>query len=227
MKMKNPRFVTLALLAAVAFYLAFFFYEKQEASEFTKLALQSRLDRLIKMNESWSEYAASTEAEAPTVARIGGPFSLIDQNGIAVTDAHFRGDYMLVYFGYTYCPDICPIELQIMTDAIQALGADGYRVQPIFITVDPERDSVARMAEYVERFHPSFVALTGSRDQIDAVSEAYRVYHGAAADQETSLDPLIDHTSYVFLMGPDGEYLTHFESGEGPETIAEIIRDYL
>ncbi len=161
-------------------------------------------------------------------ALIGGPFTLINHKGETVTDKSFRGQYMLVYFGYTFCPDVCPAELAVITDALEMLGEKAARVTPVFITVDPERDTVEQVAEYVSNFHPRMVGLTGSPDQIKAAAKAYRVYYRKAKDESSSAAYMMDHSSIIFLMGPDGQYLSHFAYGTKPETmaakLAQLIR---
>jgi cytochrome oxidase Cu insertion factor (SCO1/SenC/PrrC family) len=111
---------------------------------------------------------------------IGGPFNLIDQDGRQRTDAQFRGKFLLLYFGYTYCPDICPTDLMAISSAINILGTAGNEVQPIFITVDPERDTVKQLADYVSSFHPRLIGLTGAARDIRKVALAYKVYYAKA-----------------------------------------------
>ena len=108
---------------------------------------------------------------------VGGPFALTDQAGHARTDRDFRGRLMLVYFGFTFCPDVCPTDLQAIGLALDRLGPDGDQVQPIFITVDPERDTASHLADYVPMFHPRLIGLTGSADAIRKVADAYKVYY--------------------------------------------------
>ncbi len=180
-----------------------------------------------------SNSAKNTPQTAQQNARalIGGPFSLIDHHGRTVTNDDFRGKYMLIYFGYTYCPDVCPTELQIMSDALDRLPEDILnQITPIFITVDPDRDTVEVMAQYAPAFHENMIGLTGSAEQIKAVKKAYRVY-GVKDRQEEGADPdayLVSHTSYIYLMDRSGEYTTHFKSRTDPEVMAkrlvEIIR---
>jgi cytochrome oxidase Cu insertion factor (SCO1/SenC/PrrC family) len=157
---------------------------------------------------------------------IGGPFTLVDQNGVTRHDTDFRGEYMLIYFGYTFCPDACPTALQNMSTALDDLGDSGKSVQPIFITVDPERDTVEQMKRYAANFHPRLVALTGSTEQTMAAARAYRIYydknlHGA------ELDYLVDHSSFIYLMGRDGRYLAHFSPDVGADKLAAAIKKYL
>jgi cytochrome oxidase Cu insertion factor (SCO1/SenC/PrrC family) len=155
---------------------------------------------------------------------IGGPFSLIDDTGTSRTDAEFRGRFMLVYFGYTHCPDACPTALQDMADALAKLGPAADQVVPIFITIDPERDTVQYLKGYAEQFDPRFVALTGAQDQVAAAAKAYRVYYRKANNQP---DYLVDHTSIVYLMGRDGGFLTHFTHETTPDQMADALRKYL
>ena len=160
-------------------------------------------------------------------ALIGGPFTLVDQTGKTVTDQDFRGRYMLVFFGFTHCPDICPAELQVMSAALDALGPKADSVVPIFITLDPERDTQAAMAAYVKNFGPRFVGLTGSSEQIAAAAKAYRVAYSKFQQDKTSSDYIIDHSALVYLMGKDGEYITHFAYGTPASQMTDTLRRYL
>ncbi len=143
-------------------------------------------------------------------AMIGGPFTLTDHAGKRVSDRDFRGKYMLVFFGFTLCPDVCPSGLQVVAAAIDKLGPKGEAVTPILITLDPERDTPARLASYVQSFHPRLVGLTGTPAEIDAVAKAYRVYAKRVDDPKSTAGYTIDHSTFVYLMGPDGAYVTHF-----------------
>ncbi len=154
---------------------------------------------------------------------IGGPFALVDTTGKTVTNADYRGRFMLVYFGYTYCPDVCPTELQSVSTALDLLGGDAAKIVPIFITVDPERDTVKAMAEYVKLFDPRLVGLTGSPAQVDAAERAYRVY-AAKVDSKTNSDYLMNHSSFIYLMGPDGRFIALFRQGMSPQDIAAGIK---
>lgn len=163
--------------------------------------------------------------DSETMVAIGGPFSLTDQDGKKRSDADFRGKIMLVYFGYTDCPDVCPLTLQNMGAALAALGDKGQSIVPIFITVDPERDNVAKMKEYAARFSPRLVALTGTPDEVAAAAKAYRVYY--AKHQEAGGGYSMDHTSLIYLMGRDGHYLTHFSPDVSPQDMAAGIAKFL
>jgi cytochrome oxidase Cu insertion factor (SCO1/SenC/PrrC family) len=153
---------------------------------------------------------------------IGGPFTLIDQNGARRTDPDFRGKFMLVYFGFTYCPDVCPTDLQQMGLAVDQLGLVGDAVQPIFITVDPERDTSEHLKEYVTTFHPRFIGLTGDAAAIKEAARAYRVYY--AKVELPKSDYTVDHSAFIYLVGPKGEYLGFFPPGTSAEIIAGTLR---
>ena len=160
-------------------------------------------------------------------ANIGGPFSLVDQTGATVTDADFRGKAMLIYFGYTYCPDICPASPQIMAAALDRLEPEERaRIQPILITVDPERDTVDQLAQYVQSpaFPDDLVGLTGTEDQIAEVAGAYRVAYRRAGEGD---DYLMDHTSIVYLMDSEGEFADVFTHGTDPAAMAARLQDFL
>jgi protein SCO1 len=159
-------------------------------------------------------------------ASIGGPFTLTDQNGVVRHDSDFRGKPMLIYFGYTYCPDACPAALTVMTSALDELGDAGKDVQPIFITVDPERDTVAQMKAYASNFHPRLLALTGSVEETKAAARAYRIYFEKVKPQGSS-DYLVDHSSLTFLMGRDGKFLTYFGPEVTADQMAATIKKYL
>jgi cytochrome oxidase Cu insertion factor (SCO1/SenC/PrrC family) len=156
-------------------------------------------------------------------ALIGGPFSLTDQDGKRVTEQDYRGKYMLVVFGYTTCPDVCPAELQAMANAMDVLGAKAEQVNPVFITIDPERDTVERVADYVKTFHARFTGLTGSPEEIKQAARAYRVYYAKAEAKDSATGYLMDHSAFIYLMNPQGEYVSHFAYGMAPEKIAASI----
>ncbi|MHA1164660.1 MAG: SCO family protein [Alphaproteobacteria bacterium] len=159
-------------------------------------------------------------------ALIGGPFTLTDHTGKRVTEKDFLGKLSLVYFGYTYCPDVCPAELQVMAAAIDELGAKKKMVTPIFITIDPERDTVEQMNSYVSNFHEQLIGLTGTPQEIKAVTGAYKIYYKKVSDDPSSTDYVMDHSSIVYLMSPKGEYLTHFSYGAGVDKMAKGIAKY-
>jgi len=156
-------------------------------------------------------------------ALIGGPFSLVGGDGKPVTDRDFRGRYMLIFFGFTHCPDICPAELQVVAQALEQLGDKAKKVVPIFITLDPERDTPEAMANYVKSFGPNFVGLTGSPEAIAAAAKAYRVAYSKVENKESAGDYSVDHSALVYLMDPEGRYVTHFSYGLSAAQMAEKL----
>jgi protein SCO1/2 len=160
-------------------------------------------------------------------ALVGGPFKLIDQSGKDVTDRDFRGRHMLVFFGFTHCPDICPAELQVMSAALDQLGDEAHKVVPIFITLDPERDTQAAIADYVKHFGSNFVGLTGSPEAVAAAAKAYRVAYAKVEIQGAADGYTVDHSALVYLMDTDGEYVTHFVYGTSADKMAETLARYL
>ncbi|OLF75347.1 photosynthetic protein synthase I [Maricaulis sp. W15] len=162
-------------------------------------------------------------------ALVGGPFELVDHTGATVTQDSYAGKAMLIYFGYTYCPDICPFSLQVMAAAMDQLDADERaRIQPILITVDAERDTHEQMASYVSSpaFPDGLVGLTGNEDQIAAVARAYRVVYQRAED-DGSGDYLMDHSSIIYLMDNDGRFVDVFSSNIDPRDLAQRLQDFL
>lgn len=160
-------------------------------------------------------------------ALVGGPFQLTAHTGQSVTEADFAGQYMLIYFGFTFCPDVCPTELQVMSSALDVLGDEGANVTPMLISIDPERDTVEAMAQYVTNFHPRLVGLTGTPEQVAAAASAYRVYFQKVADETSAAAYTMDHSSIVYLMGPDGAFLKHFGPGTSPEKMAKTIASFI
>ena len=171
---------------------------------------------------------APPQPPAPPRPAIGGPFSLVDHNAKTVSEADFRGQFMLVFFGYTYCPDVCPTALTIVADAIKLLGGQGDAVAPVFITIDPQRDTPEQLAMYVSHFHPRLVGLTGTPEQLTAAAKAYKVYYAKAPHEDgDSHDFAMDHSSVIYLIGPDGKYLDSFGTGASPEIVAARLREFL
>lgn len=159
-------------------------------------------------------------------ALVGGPFQLTDHTGRRVTEKDFLGRPTLVFFGFTFCPDVCPSGLQVIGAALDKLGPKGQAVTPLFITVDPERDTPAQLAAYVKSFHPRLVGLTGTADEIRAVAKAYRVHYAKAEDAKSSAYTM-DHSALVFLMDQKGQYATHFRPGTSVDAMAAEIAKLL
>jgi protein SCO1/2 len=169
----------------------------------------------------WSMSRGGGPLETAGSASIGGDFALVDQHGETRRPADFRGKLMLVFFGYTYCPDVCPTELQVMSEALDQLGAEAAGVTPIFITIDPARDTPEQLRLYAESFHPQLVALTGSPEAVAEAARAYKVYFAKRPLEDG--DYLMDHSSFVFLMDREGRYLMHFNPATTPEQLATAL----
>jgi protein SCO1/2 len=169
------------------------------------------------------------KVETSGKALIGGPFALVDPDGKTVTDKDFRGRHMLVFFGFTNCPDICPAELQVMAAALEELGPQAETLAPIFITLDPERDTPQAVGAYVKNFGPRFLGLSGSPQDIEKAAKAYLVAYSkfVPEGEDEASGYSVDHTAFVYLMGPDGEYITHFPYGTPAAKMAETLRRYL
>ena len=154
-------------------------------------------------------------------ADVGGPFTLTAHTGERVSDKAFRGKYMLVAFGFTFCPDVCPAQLQVMSAALDDMGPEAERIQPLFITIDPERDTAARLADYMANF-PRLIGLTGSSEEIAAVAKAYHVWY-EKVEEAGSADYLMDHTSITYLMDPEGDFVQHFSFGISADAMGEAL----
>src|SRR5689334_22780360 len=140
---------------------------------------------------------------------LGGPFSLTDQTGATRTEADFRGKYMLVFFGYTYCPDVCPTTLAVMSEALKMMGQRADKIAPVFITVDPKRDTPDKLKSYLDSFGPQFVGLTGSTQDIANVAKEYRVYYREQSPDQKG-DYAVDHSGVVYLMDPNGMFVANY-----------------
>jgi cytochrome oxidase Cu insertion factor (SCO1/SenC/PrrC family) len=157
---------------------------------------------------------------------VGGPFTLTDQNGATRSDKDFRGKVMLIYFGYTYCPDACPTTLQAISQTLDMIGNEASKVQPIFISVDPARDTPEQLKAYAANFHPGILYLTGAPDTLKQVESEYRIYV-AKVPQSGSDDYLIDHSSIIYVMGGNGRYLASIPAGLPPKVMAATLQRYL
>lgn len=172
--------------------------------------------------------AAEHPQQQTAGVRIGGPFSMVDHNGKPVSEADYKGRFRLMFFGYTYCPDVCPTTLQTIAEAMDLLGGQADRVAPLFVTVDPERDTPAVLKSYVEHFHRRLTGLTGSAAQAAAMAKTFAIYfkkvlpEGAAPE-----DYLMDHSAAIYLMGPDGRFVSHFSRDTEARAMADKIRKQL
>ena len=176
-------------------------------------------------------WVATNRAPPPAAAAagggVGGPFTLTNGDGKPVTDRDFRGKFMLVYFGYTFCPDVCPTTLSDVTGALEKMGAAADRVQPVFISVDPARDTPEVVRQYVSAFTPRLQGLTGTPDQIAAVAKAYHVYYATHDARPGATDYTVDHSSILYVMGPDGQFIGVIRADSGPEAIARDLTELI
>jgi protein SCO1 len=153
---------------------------------------------------------------------IGGPFQLVDQNGQTVTDGDLKGKWSLIYFGYTHCPDACPTALNDISIALSELGSKRDAVRPVFITVDPERDTPEALKTYVTAFDAPILALTGTPDQVAKAAKGYRVYY--AKHPEPGGDYSMDHSSVIYVMDPEGRFTASFTQENSPEQMADRLK---
>lgn len=169
-----------------------------------------------------------TKAPSGIIANveIGGPFTLTDHTGRQVTERDYLGGFTLVFFGYTFCPDVCPTVLGDIALALDDLGDDAVAVTPLMISIDSERDTPAILAEYVPLFHERLIGLSGTTEQIKQVAAAYRVFYRRAEDPNYTYY-LMDHTSFVYLLDPAGKVVSLFRYGTSPDEMAAIIRQHL
>lgn len=190
-----------------------------------RIAAASLVGLLIAAGIAWWQVQNASDTVRGSVP-IGGPFTLTDHTGRTVTDADFRGKYLLIYFGYTFCPDVCPTELGTMARAMDLLGRQAEKVQPLFISVDPERDTVAQLKDYVALFHPRLVGLTGTPEQVQETAKAYRIYYKKAPQPNGKPDEyLMDHSSFLYLMGPDGRFLGVYPANTSADRVAQDLGD--
>ncbi|MCB1651694.1 MAG: SCO family protein [Alphaproteobacteria bacterium] len=208
----RTRFARIALFAILAIWLGTVLAQRQKQEDSAAVSQKS-------------------ERPAPMAgAQLGGPFSLIDQDGKPVTQENFAKDYKLIYFGFTYCPAICPTELQKVARAMNELEQEApeaaAHLQPIFISVDPERDTPEVMKGYVQQFHPRLIGLTGSPEQVEAAKKAYRVFAKKVQD-ETMNDYTVDHSSFIYLMSPDDQLLAMYRVNDNAEDLAGDIKKHI
>ena len=170
--------------------------------------------------------ASQTNSSTSSVL-IKSDFELVDHTGNPIADEDFKGGWQLVFFGFTYCPDICPTTLSTVSAVMEGLGSDGELITPLFITVDPERDTPEVMADYITNFDPRIIGLTGSPGQIDTAAKAFRVYYSKVENVGAPDDYTMDHSAFLYLMGPSGDYAAHFSHQDDVEKIVAGIREKL
>lgn len=195
-------------------------------------ALPRRLSMLGGISALLLSACSPAGGDAPPLqgATIGGPFTLTDQSGRKVSDRDFGGRYRLIYFGYTFCPDVCPVDLQLIGQGLKAFEkaepARAARLQPIFITTDPERDTPAVLKEYVANFHPRLIGLTGTPEQVAAVAKRYGVYY-ARRETEGSSGYLVDHMRVAMLFGPKGQPIAIVPHDQGADGVARELERWV
>lgn len=167
--------------------------------------------------------SAWAEDKEPALS-YGGPFELVDHDGNKVTDADYQGKHLVVMFGYTHCPDVCPNGLYTIATAIRRLGELGDQVVPVFVSVDPKRDTPERLKQYVKAFHPNMVGLTGDKQSVFNAARAYRVFYFSG---EIDGRYVVDHTANYYVMGPDGQFLELLPHGTGVEAMSEALKRHL
>jgi protein SCO1/2 len=161
---------------------------------------------------------------------VGGPFRLTDQNGRPRSDTDFRGKYMLIYFGYSFCPDVCPTTLAVMSEALSKMGSDAKRIVPVFITTDPERDTPKVLKDYMAAFGPEFVGLTGSIAEIRDVEKKFRVYakkQPLESPNGKSAGYGVDHSNVLYLVGPDGKTVSYYTEAMPPDELVKDLKSKL
>jgi protein SCO1/2 len=168
--------------------------------------------------------AAGPSIVSAKTVTIGGPFELIASDGSTVTDADFRGDWLLVFFGYTFCPDLCPTTLATVTEALDELGPDAERLRPIFISVDPNRDTPEVLGAYTAAFDPRIVGLTGAPERIAAVADAYRAHYRSHQIDAADAFYAVDHSAYLYIMDPDGAFVRAMDARAPSAEIAGTVR---
>ncbi|RYE06050.1 MAG: SCO family protein [Rickettsiaceae bacterium] len=172
--------------------------------------------------ESKRSLSQAKETDNSTV-QVGGDFELIDQDGNIYGSKNLKGKLSLIYFGFTYCPDICPDSLHKLVNVMQILDKYQIDVVPVFITIDPKRDDPKVLKEYLAHFNNKFIGLTGTTEQIKKVAELFKVYY-ARANNDLSSNYMLDHSSFVYLMNKDGRYLKHFSTSSTVQEIVEFVR---
>jgi protein SCO1/2 len=188
------------------------------------LLAASALWRLGDLRQQSATVSTVTEdaSQPAEPVEFGGPFSLTDQDGMRRTDMDFRGKYMLIFFGYTHCPDVCPTTLAVEAEALGKIGERASRVVPILVSVDPKRDTPERLKDYLSAFGSNFVGLTGTDEEIEKAADAYEVYYRAHLDGRFggAEDYSVDHTGNVYLMSPEGKFVAYYSPGIRPDELA-------
>ncbi len=190
------------------------------------VALGLAVAGLLYMVEKYMGAAPDSTLHAVTDDEFGGPINLIDQYGEKVTDKNFEGKFKLMFFGFTYCPTICPTELSKITYVLKDLGDAAKDIQPIYVTVDPERDTPDVMKKYVTMFHPSLIGLTGTPKQIKDTLKAFKVY-AAKVEQPSLTEYTMDHSTFTYFIAPDGRLLHIFKLADTAPYMTQTISEWM
>jgi protein SCO1/2 len=197
---------------------------KTRTKRLTIIALVLAAASALALAEAWLVVTPHPKVVTSGTAAIGGPFTLLTTDGTSASDETYRGKWLLIYFGYTFCPDACPTALTNISAALERLGPDTSKLQPLFVTVDPQRDTPAVMADYLKSFDPRIVGLTGTQEQIDSVLKAYRVYAETQKSEGDNANYPVSHSAYLYLMDPKGRFANVIQGSEGGEEIAAWLR---
>ena len=174
------------------------------------------------------ETSATVKSYSTGTPEIGGEYLLINQNGETVSNNTYLGKYTIIFFGYTFCPDVCPNTLSTFSSVLDLLGEDAAKVKPVFVTVDPTRDTPEKLSSYLTHFNKNLDGLTGSTEQIEHVKKIFRIYAVKSQQDEINFkDYLMDHSTVSYLIGPDGKFITFFRYGAEPEVIVTKLRKFL
>lgn len=188
------------------------------------------LASLIALTLAGCDRAASSAQPPLAGARVGGPFELVSEDGKTVTDKDFAGQYRLMYFGYSYCPDVCPLDLQRLMAGYRAFETENpqaaAKLQPLFVSIDPTRDTPPVLKQYTAAFHPKLIGLTGSEAQITDVAKANAIYRNKARGSG-STDYLMDHSNQAYLFGPGGEPIDLVPQDKGPDEIVAVLQRWV
>ncbi|MEL6288515.1 MAG: SCO family protein [Pseudomonadota bacterium] len=160
-------------------------------------------------------------------ALIGGQFTMVRDDGATVTQADFKGKPLLIFFGFTFCPDVCPATLQVTSEALELLGPQADDLNAVFVSVDPERDTPEALTSYLADFDERITGLTGTKEQVAEIAKAWRVYYARVADPNSAGGYTMDHSAYLYLMGPDGRYIRHFRPAVRADELAAGIKPAL
>lgn len=190
------------------------------------LLLLSLFGAAVYLGDRFLMTDADRAARGDRASPVGGPFALIDPTGATRKSEEFRGRYMLVFFGYSHCPDVCPATLQTVSDALDRMSRGANRIQPIFIAVDPARDTPARLARFSQAFDTRILMLTGALEDIRKVAKSYKAYF-TYGPKDGDGNYAVRHTATLFLMGPDRRYRDHFNSNITPSKLARALARYV